>query len=92
MTIYDYYYAHLEHVFGEERAQEIVTRARIYTEGKESYDYSEFDLILEKSVYPLIGLYRSMILEGFPEKEVGLYLKALRDIAPDGLTSIPVKP
>ena len=36
-----------------------------------------------KGLLPLIGLYRAMLCEGFTEREVSAYLKALWDIAPE---------
>ena len=92
MTVFDYYYEHLAHVFGTERATEIIDRAKLYTDGKESDHTDEFQTILENSIYPLIGIYRSMILEDFTEHEVSLYLKALWDIAPDSIRLPPKFP
>lgn len=102
-----YYWEHLAHVFGEEKADRIVEHAQIYSEplcdqpGSESDnvavsenrdekrnagdDNTAFESQLEKTVFPLIGLYRAMLLEGFTESEVGAYLKALWDIAPESV-------
>ena len=88
MAIINYYREHLAHVFGEERADRIIRNSHEYSDplsesAEEGDEKTPFQNDLENKILPLIGLYRAMTLEGFTEKEVGAYIKALWDIAPD---------
>ena len=87
-AIINYYREHLAHVFGEESADRIISNSYEYTDhlsesAEAGEDKTPFQNDLEEKILPLIGLYRAMMLEGFTEKEVGAYIKALWDIAPD---------
>ena len=85
MNIIDYYRAHLTHIFGEEKANRIITTSKIYSQENKETDQTEFEKQLNGVIFPIIGLYRAMLLEGFTEEEVSSFLKALWDIAPEEL-------
>ena len=52
---------------------------------------ASFSSNLENTIFPLIGLYRAMLMEGFTEEEVSSFLKSLWDIAPDEIKTPPLQ-
>ena len=102
MTILDYYKAHLEHVFGEEKANRIIENSKIYSTNLESSSPIDekspstevdqnFSSTLKNNIFPIIGLYRAMLMEGFTEEEISSFLKSLWDIAPDEIKTPPLQ-
>ena len=88
MTILDYYKEHHIHIFGEKKANRIIENSQLYLARIDETappdgEGETFSSDLRSTIFPMIGLYRAMICEGFTEKEVGSFLKTLWDIAPD---------